>query len=130
MRINRRDFLKISGITAAGFSTLAGFSFQKQKESFDPLNEKGIHPILEKDFPYIFIDSCIVIFLAFIIPLAFRYAIYAIKIKAVASEISMFFVYVSLPLCGLLMAIHYVQNILIDFSKLLSCIKRKNANVT
>jgi membrane dipeptidase len=45
-------------MTAVGFTGLAGYSHQRQSESFDPLNEKGIHPILEKDFPYIFIDSC------------------------------------------------------------------------
>ena len=52
MRINRRDFLKISGITAVGFSALSGLSSLRQSETFDPLNEKGIHPILDKDFSY------------------------------------------------------------------------------
>ena len=58
MRINRREFLKIAGIAAAGPTVLAGYPAQKTASTFDPLNEKGIHPILEKDHPYIFIDSC------------------------------------------------------------------------
>ena len=58
MKIRRRDFLKVAGTAAAGFTVLSGHSVQKSDESFDPLNEKGIHPILEKDHPYIFIDSC------------------------------------------------------------------------
>ena len=60
MGIRRRDFLKMSaaGIAVAGLTPLSGNSNPKQEEKFDPLNEQGIHPILEKDHPYIFIDSC------------------------------------------------------------------------
>jgi membrane dipeptidase len=58
MTLKRRDFLKMAGTAAIGSTALAGFSAQKSSISFDPLNEKGIHPILEKDHPYIFIDSC------------------------------------------------------------------------
>ena len=58
MTLKRRDFLKMAGTAAVGSMSLAGFSAQKTSDSFDPLNEKGIHPILEKDHPYIFIDSC------------------------------------------------------------------------
>jgi membrane dipeptidase len=58
MKIKRRDFLKMAGTAAIGSTALAGYSAQKTATSFDPLNEKGIHPILEKDNPYIFIDSC------------------------------------------------------------------------
>ncbi|MBW1947613.1 MAG: hypothetical protein JRI33_06695, partial [Deltaproteobacteria bacterium] len=58
MKIKRRDFLKIAGTAAIGPAALAGFSAQKSSDKFDPLNEKGIHPILEKDHLYIFIDSC------------------------------------------------------------------------
>ncbi len=58
MSMKRREFLKIAGIAAAGSTVLAGYPTQKSAGSFDPLNEKGIHPILEKDHPYIFIDSC------------------------------------------------------------------------
>ncbi len=58
MKIKRRDFLKIAGTAAIGSTALAGISAQKPSDRFDPLNEKGIHPILEKDHPYIFIDSC------------------------------------------------------------------------
>lgn len=48
----------MAGIAAAGSTSLAGYPPQKSDVRFDPLNEKGIHPILEKDHPYIFIDSC------------------------------------------------------------------------
>jgi membrane dipeptidase len=58
MEIKRRDFLKMAAIAAAGSTYLAGYPAQKPDDSFDPLNEKGIHPVLEKDHPYIFIDSC------------------------------------------------------------------------
>jgi membrane dipeptidase len=58
MKIKRRDFLKMAGTAAIGSTALAGYSTQKSSLSFDPLNEKGIHPILKKDHPYIFIDSC------------------------------------------------------------------------
>lgn len=38
--------------------SMAGSPPQYSTQSFDPLNEKRIHPILERDHPYIFIDSC------------------------------------------------------------------------
>jgi len=56
--MKRRKFLKIAGISVAGSTFVAGNPFQKPTEKFDPLNESGQHPILEKDLPYIFIDSC------------------------------------------------------------------------
>ncbi len=56
--MNRREFLKVAGIAATGSICIAGYPEQKKEDIFDPLNEKGIHPILEKDHPYIFIDSC------------------------------------------------------------------------
>jgi len=56
--MKRREFLKIAGVSAAGSTLLAGNPPQNQAEKFDPLNEKGRHPILEKEFLYIFIDSC------------------------------------------------------------------------
>lgn len=58
MKLKRRDFLKMAGTAAIGSTALAGISAQKPSDRFDPLNEKGIHPILEKDHPHIFIDSC------------------------------------------------------------------------
>jgi hypothetical protein len=58
MEIKRRDFLKIAGGAAVGSAALAGFPNQKTGTKFDPLNEKGIHPIVEKDHPYIFVDFC------------------------------------------------------------------------
>jgi membrane dipeptidase len=58
MKLKRRDFLKLAGTAAVGSTVLNGYAAQQSTESFDPLNEKGIHPIMEKDHPYIFIDSC------------------------------------------------------------------------
>ncbi|UCE42738.1 MAG: membrane dipeptidase [Candidatus Aminicenantes bacterium] len=58
MKIKRRDFLKMAGSAAIGSTALTGYSAERIQESFDPLNEKGIHPSLEKDHPFIFIDSC------------------------------------------------------------------------
>jgi membrane dipeptidase len=58
MAVKRREFLKMAGTAAIAPAVLSGFSGQEKPESFDPLNEKGIHPILERDHPYIFIDSC------------------------------------------------------------------------
>jgi membrane dipeptidase len=58
MGIKRRDFLKRTAAAAVGFAAMDGFAAQQTAQRFDPLNEKGIHPILEKDHPYIFIDSC------------------------------------------------------------------------
>jgi len=48
----------MSGAAVIGSTALTGYSAQKASAGFDPLNEKGIHPVLEKDHPYIFIDSC------------------------------------------------------------------------
>jgi membrane dipeptidase len=56
--MKRREFLVMAGITAAGSASLVGYPSQRSEDRFDPLNEKGIHPVLEKDHPYIFIDSC------------------------------------------------------------------------
>ena len=50
--------MKISGIAAAGSVTRAGYSSQVQKPGEIPDSDKGIHPLLEKDHPHIFIDSC------------------------------------------------------------------------
>jgi membrane dipeptidase len=41
-----------------GSAAFPEFRTQQTEEEVDPLNEKGIHPILDKNFPYIFIDSC------------------------------------------------------------------------
>jgi membrane dipeptidase len=58
MKIKRRDFFKMAGTAAAALASWGGYSIQKSGKGFDPLNEKGIHPILERDHPYVFIDSC------------------------------------------------------------------------
>lgn len=56
--MKRRNFIKMAGIAAVGSAAFPYSQTQKPKPDFDPLNEKGIHPILEDDHPYIFIDSC------------------------------------------------------------------------
>jgi membrane dipeptidase len=58
MVMKRREFLMAAGIAAAGTAAFAGNPLEQKTEKFDPLNEKGIHPILKEDHPYIFIDSC------------------------------------------------------------------------
>jgi membrane dipeptidase len=63
MGINRRDFLQVAGIAAVGAAAAGALRSDpgpvcRSSEEFDPLNEKGIHPVLQKDHPYIFIDSC------------------------------------------------------------------------
>ena len=58
MSIKRRDFVKMAGIAAVGSAAIPGYRAQKTSMEIDLLNEKGIHPVLEKDHPYIFIDSC------------------------------------------------------------------------
>jgi microsomal dipeptidase-like Zn-dependent dipeptidase len=56
--MKRRDFIRISGIAAVGSATRTGHPSQAPKPGEVPDAEKGIHPILQKDHPYIFIDSC------------------------------------------------------------------------
>jgi membrane dipeptidase len=58
MGMKRRDFIKLAGIAAVGSAAFPYHNSQKKIPEFDPLNEKGRHPILEEDHPYIFIDSC------------------------------------------------------------------------
>jgi membrane dipeptidase len=58
MGIKRRDFVKMAGLAAVGSAAFPGYWTQQTEDKFDPLNEKGIHPVLNMDHPYIFIDSC------------------------------------------------------------------------
>jgi len=58
MTMKRRDFIRISGMATLGSATQAGQAFQAAKSGQVSEEEKGRHPILEKDLPYIFIDSC------------------------------------------------------------------------
>lgn len=58
MRIKRRDFVKMAGLAAVGSAAFSRNWTPQAEEEIDPLNEKGIHPVLDKDHPYIFIDSC------------------------------------------------------------------------
>lgn len=76
-------------------------------------------------FIEIFVNLSIVIFFIYIIPPAFRYALFAYHLKSVASEISMFFVYISLPLCGVFMTIYYISHIIKDIHKLAKYYKSK-----
>jgi membrane dipeptidase len=48
----------MAGLAAVGSAAFPGYWTQQAEEEIDPLNEKGIHPVLDKDHPYIFIDSC------------------------------------------------------------------------
>ncbi|MBN1222784.1 MAG: membrane dipeptidase [Candidatus Aminicenantes bacterium] len=56
--MKRRAFFKMAGVAALGSTTLSGFPQQKSDAKEAHYNEKGIHPVLEKAPPYLFIDSC------------------------------------------------------------------------
>ncbi|MFC2157141.1 dipeptidase, partial [Acidobacteriota bacterium] len=56
--MKRREFVKVGGMTVMTAPILAESIRHSSQIPFDPLNEKGIHPILKGDVPYIFIDSC------------------------------------------------------------------------
>jgi membrane dipeptidase len=58
MRMKRRDFVKGAGLAAVSFAVTPISFSQTRRRSFDPLNEKGIHPLFEEDPPFLFIDSC------------------------------------------------------------------------
>jgi len=49
----------MAGIAAAGSAATAGYPSQNQVPGGIPDQDKGIHPILPKDHPYVFIDSCV-----------------------------------------------------------------------
>lgn len=57
MIVNRRKFMKTAG-AGLGFALLPGIPARQASPEFDPLNEKGLHPILGRDHGYVFIDSC------------------------------------------------------------------------
>ncbi len=82
MGMKRREFLKMAGIAAMGSTVKAGNQTQKTKSGFDLLNEKGIHPILEQDHPYIFIDSCMQIWPDAPFADAHRYGVTAYAVTA------------------------------------------------
>ena len=58
MSMKRRDFMKVSGIAAVGSTALAAYPSQKSGPGEVTESEKGTHPILTNDHPYVFIDSC------------------------------------------------------------------------
>jgi membrane dipeptidase len=58
MSMRRRDFVKLAGVTALGAAPLKGFSGVEKADGQIPLEDQGRHPVLEKDHPYVFIDSC------------------------------------------------------------------------
>lgn len=62
----------------------------------------------------LFNDVCILVFLAVIIWPALKYATYAFRLKATATEIPMFFVYVSVPVSCALIIVHTLHNIYRD----------------
>ncbi len=82
MKIKRRDFLKMAATVAVGTGPLAGYITQTSSQTFDPLNEKGIHPILEKDHPFIFIDSCMQIWPDALFQDAHRYGVTSYAVTA------------------------------------------------
>jgi membrane dipeptidase len=58
MAMKRRDFIKSAGLAVAAPAAFARPPApQITQGDLSPL-ERGIHPVLEKDHPYIFIDSC------------------------------------------------------------------------
>jgi len=58
MAMKRRDFVKMAGLAAVGAAALPGRSSLQTPQHEEHYNEKGIHPVLDKEHPYIFIDSC------------------------------------------------------------------------
>lgn len=66
----------------------------------------------------IFNNLCILAFFAIVLPPAVWYATYAYRLKAVITEIPMFFVYVSFPVGGVLMAVHCFLDIREDLSRI------------
>jgi len=73
--MKRREFVKLAGIAAAGPAVVPGFGRQDTaRRDLSPL-EKGIHPVLEEDHPYIFIDSCMQIWPDAPYPIAHRHGV-------------------------------------------------------
>ncbi|MFA9453140.1 MAG: dipeptidase [Candidatus Aminicenantaceae bacterium] len=71
--MKRREFVKLAGIAAAGPGVVPRFGRQDtSRRDLSPL-EKGIHPVLEEDHPYIFIDSCMQIWPDAQYPIAHRH---------------------------------------------------------
>ena len=64
----------------------------------------------------IFNDVCILGFLALILWPALNYATYAFRLKAIATEIPMFFIYVSVPVSCVLIIVHTIHNMYRDLS--------------
>ena len=69
-------------------------------------------------FIEIIINIFIITFLGFLIPSSLKYALFAIKFKAVASEIPMFYIYLALPVNGFLMIIYYSIHLIKALSKI------------
>lgn len=63
----------------------------------------------------VFNEMCVIAFLAVIMWPALGYAIYAFRLKAIATEIPMFYVYVSVPVACALIIAHSLHNIYRDF---------------
>ena len=74
----------------------------------------GYLPLRGRKAIRVFNDVCILVFLAVIIRPALNYATYAFRLKAIATEIPMFFVYVSVPVSCALIIVHTLHNIYRD----------------
>ncbi len=73
--MKRREFVKLAGIAAAGPAVVPRFGRQDtDRRDLSPL-EKGIHPVLKEDHPYIFIDSCMQIWPDAQYPIAHRHGV-------------------------------------------------------
>ena len=58
MGMKRRDFVKMAGLSTLSPAVLPGLRAQGPGSREPFYNEKGWHPVLDEDHPYVFIDSC------------------------------------------------------------------------
>lgn len=73
----------------------------------------------------LFNDFIILVFWLFLIPASFKYATFAMNIDASGFGFPMFYVFVSLPIAGVLCMIHTVINMVDEYKK----ITRKENNI-
>lgn len=82
MSMRRRDFVKLAGVTALGASPLKGLPGEGTGSGQVPLEDQGRHPVLEKDHPYVFIDSCMQIWPDADFTLAHRHGVTTYSVTA------------------------------------------------